>query len=47
MLKKIITYTDYNGVERTEPFYFNRQGCSVSYEDFQGNDYEVLRYQER
>ena len=22
MLKKIITYTDYNGVERTEPFYF-------------------------
>lgn len=23
MLKKMITYTDYNGVERTEPFYFN------------------------
>ena len=23
MLKKLITYTDYNGVERTEPFYFN------------------------
>ena len=23
MLKKIITYTDYNGVERTEHFYFN------------------------
>ena len=23
MLKKIITYTDYNGIERTEPFYFN------------------------
>ena len=23
MLKKIITYIDYNGVERTEPFYFN------------------------
>lgn len=23
MLKKIITYTDYNEVERTEPFYFN------------------------
>ena len=23
MLKKIITYTDYNGAERTEPFYFN------------------------
>ena len=23
LLKKIITYTDYNGVERTEPFYFN------------------------
>ena len=23
MLKKAITYTDYNGVERTEDFYFN------------------------
>lgn len=23
MLKKVITYTDYNGEERTEPFYFN------------------------
>ena len=23
MVKKAITYTDYNGVERTEPFYFN------------------------
>lgn len=23
MLKETITYTDYNGVERTEPFYFN------------------------
>ena len=23
MLKKAITYVDYNGVERTEPFYFN------------------------
>lgn len=23
MLKKIITYTDYNNIERTEPFYFN------------------------
>lgn len=23
MLKKVITYTDYNGVERTEDFYFN------------------------
>lgn len=23
MLKKMITYTDYNGLERTEPFYFN------------------------
>lgn len=23
MLKKIIKYTDYNGVEREEPFYFN------------------------
>ena len=23
MIKKNITYTDYNGVTRTEPFYFN------------------------
>lgn len=23
MLQKTITYTDYNGVERSEPFYFN------------------------
>mgnify|MGYP007065598478 CR=1 FL=1 len=23
MLKKTVTYTDYNGVERTEDFYFN------------------------
>lgn len=23
MLKKLITYVDYNGTERTEPFYFN------------------------
>lgn len=23
MLKRELTYTDYNGVERTEPFYFN------------------------
>ena len=23
MLKKTITYTDYNGLERTEDFYFN------------------------
>lgn len=23
MYKKVITYTDYNDVERTEPFYFN------------------------
>ena len=23
MLKRTITYTDYNGVERTEDFYFN------------------------
>ena len=23
MIKKTVTYTDYNGVERTEPFYFH------------------------
>ncbi len=23
MLKKVVTYTDYNGLERTEEFYFN------------------------
>ena len=26
MLKKTITYTDFNGVERTEDFYFNLIG---------------------
>lgn len=29
MLKKIITYTDYNGMERTEPFYFNLTKAEV------------------
>ena len=29
MLKKVITYTDYNGVERTEPFYFNLTKAEV------------------
>lgn len=30
MLKKVITYTDYNGIERTEPFYFNLSRIEVS-----------------
>ena len=29
MLKKTITYTDYNGVERTEDFYFNLTKAEV------------------
>ena len=29
MLKKTITYTDYNGVERTEDFYFNLNEAEV------------------
>lgn len=29
MLKKSITYTDYNGVERTEDFYFNLTKAEV------------------
>lgn len=29
MLKKSITYTDYNGVERTEDFYFNLSKAEV------------------
>ncbi len=29
MLKKTITYTDYNGVERTEDFYFNLNKAEV------------------
>lgn len=29
MLKKTITYTDYNGVERTEDFYFNLSKAEV------------------
>ena len=30
MLKKMITYKDYNGVERTEPFYFNLTKAEVA-----------------
>lgn len=30
MLKKTITYTDYNGVERTEDFYFNLNRSELS-----------------
>lgn len=30
MLKKTITYTDYNGVERTEDFYFNLSKAEVA-----------------
>lgn len=30
MLKKKITYTDYNGVERTEDFYFNLTKAELS-----------------
>lgn len=29
MLKKAITYTDYNGVERTEDFYFNLSKAEI------------------
>lgn len=30
MIKKTVTYTDYNGVERTEDFYFNLSKAEVS-----------------
>lgn len=30
MLKKAITYTDYNGVERTEDFYFNLTKAEIA-----------------
>ena len=30
MLKKTVTYTDYNGVERTEDFYFNLTKAEVA-----------------
>lgn len=30
MLKKMITYKDFNGVERTEPFYFNLTNAEVA-----------------
>lgn len=30
MLKKTVTYTDYNGVERTEDFYFNLSKAEVA-----------------
>ena len=29
MLKKTITYTDYNGIERTEDFYFNLKKSEI------------------
>ena len=29
MIKKTVTYTDYNGVERTESFYFNLSKAEV------------------
>lgn len=29
MLKKTVTYTDYNGVERTEDFYFNLNKAEI------------------
>ena len=29
MIKKTITYNDYNGVERTEDFYFNLSEAEV------------------
>ena len=29
MIKKTVTYTDYNGVERTENFYFNLSEAEV------------------
>ena len=30
MLKKTVTYVDYNGVERTEDFYFNLSKAEVT-----------------
>lgn len=30
MLKKTITYTDYNGVEKTEDFYFNLTNAEIA-----------------
>ena len=30
MLKKTITYTDYNGAERTEDFYFNLSKAEIT-----------------
>ena len=29
MIKKTVTYTDYNGIERTENFYFNLTKAEV------------------
>ena len=34
MLKKTITYTDYNGVERTEDFYFNISKAELIEKEF-------------
>lgn len=45
MLKKTITYTDYNGVERTEDFYFNFSKAEVSEMEYgiEGGMSEMLK----
>lgn len=37
MLKKTITYTDYNDIERTEDFYFNLNKAEVAEWNFKNN----------
>lgn len=37
MLKKTITYTDYNGVERTEDFYFNLSKAELAEMELSAN----------
>lgn len=45
MLKKTITYTDYNGVERTEDFYFNLTPSEVTEMEIGSNEglSEIIR----
>lgn len=38
MLKKTITYTDYNGVERTEDFYFNLTPSEITEMELGGDE---------
>ena len=41
MLKKTITYTDYNGVKKTEDFYFNLTNAEIAEVAQSNNEYSA------